>query len=152
MEGKASFPLKKFCFLKCSHFKRLQVFYAPAPNVSHGGHSQPCKACIKTEHFLCHKRTTYIREANINHCISMILQNGTSLSLLLAQQFFMKTKKENYWFMLRLLLLMNVVLITVIVLAHSGTTAKVTKEECCSSSNSKKINAEVLNSITVKLM
>ena len=66
----------------------------------------------------------------------------------------MKTKKGNYWFMLRMLLLMNVVLITVIVLAHSGSTASEEKQESCTGKgrNAKAINAEVLNSITVKLM
>lgn len=56
--------------------------------------------------------------------------------------------------MLRMLLLMNVVLITVIVLAHSGSTVSNEKEESCTSKsrNAKAINAEVLNSITVKLM
>jgi hypothetical protein len=62
----------------------------------------------------------------------------------------MKAKKENYWFMFRLLLLLNVVLITVIVLAHSNTKSTSQKPEPCSSA--KKINADVLNAITVKLM
>ena len=62
----------------------------------------------------------------------------------------MQTKKESFWFIFRLLLLMNVVLITVIVLAHPGSKDQKSKEETCS--NTKKINADVLNAITVKLM
>ena len=68
----------------------------------------------------------------------------------MAQSFFMQTKKENFWFMFRLLLLMNAALITAIVLAHPGIKNQKLKEEPCSAA--KKINADVLNSITVKLM
>jgi hypothetical protein len=46
---------------------------------------------------------------------------------------------------------MNVVLITAIVLAYPGTkTTSKAKEDCFNSS--KKMNVDVLNSITVKLM
>ena len=62
----------------------------------------------------------------------------------------METNKENFWFVFRLLLLVNVILITVIAMAHPGTKNKPSKEEPCSAA--KKINADVLNSITVKLM
>jgi len=62
----------------------------------------------------------------------------------------MQTKKESFWFMFRMLLLMNVVLVTVIALAHSNTKNSVQKQEPCSST--RKVNADVLNSITVKLM
>jgi hypothetical protein len=62
----------------------------------------------------------------------------------------MQPKKENYWFMFRWLLLLNVVLITAIVLAHPAKNNSVKNDEpCC---NSKKIKAEVLNAITVRLM
>ncbi|HEY1872423.1 MAG TPA: hypothetical protein VGG71_15270, partial [Chitinophagaceae bacterium] len=64
--------------------------------------------------------------------------------------FFMQTKKESYWFLLRMLLLVNVILITVIVLAHSGRAASEKDQEpCC---KARKVNADVLNSIAVKLM
>jgi len=52
--------------------------------------------------------------------------------------------------MFRMLLLMNVVLVTVIALAHTNTKNSAQKQEPCS--NTKKVNADVLNSITVKLM
>jgi hypothetical protein len=68
----------------------------------------------------------------------------------LAQRNFMNTKKQSYWFAFRLLLLMNVVLITVIVLAHPRAKTAETKEESCSSA--KKIKAEAINAITVRLM
>ncbi len=62
----------------------------------------------------------------------------------------MKAKKGN-WFTLKLLLFINAVLITVFVLAHSGVkTAEKKETPCCSSA--KKINAEIINAITVKLM
>jgi hypothetical protein len=68
----------------------------------------------------------------------------------MAQSFFMQTKKGNYWYILRALLLVNVVLITVIVLTHSGRAASENGQEpCC---KAKRINADVLNSIAVKLM
>jgi hypothetical protein len=62
----------------------------------------------------------------------------------------MKAKKENYWNMFRLLLLVNVVLITAMILVQPGKPAVVKNQEPCSSV--KKVNAEVLNAITVKLM
>ena len=62
----------------------------------------------------------------------------------------MKSKKENYWNMFRLLLLVNVVLITLMVLVQPGKPAAVKNQEPCS--NAKKLNAELLNAITVKLM
>ena len=62
----------------------------------------------------------------------------------------MNAKKENYWFMFRLLLLVNVVLITIIALAHSGLKTGTQNQEPCG--KSQKINTEVLNYITVKLM
>ena len=64
----------------------------------------------------------------------------------------MKAKKENYWNMFRLLLLVNVVLITAMILVQPGKPAAVKNQEPCSSSSAKKVNAEVLNAITVKLM
>jgi len=68
----------------------------------------------------------------------------------MAQSFFMQAKKESYWFLVRILLLVNIVLITVIVLAHSGRAASEKDQEpCC---KAKKVNADVLNSIAVKLM
>lgn len=73
------------------------------------------------------------------------------LSLLLAQRNFMNSKKENYWYMFRVLLLMNVVLVAVIVLAHPVKPETAKKEEP-SCSSSKKVSAEVLNVINVKLM
>jgi uncharacterized protein (UPF0333 family) len=62
----------------------------------------------------------------------------------------MQTKKESFWFMFRMLLLMNVVLVTVIALAHPNTKNSAQKQESCSST--KKVSADVLNSVTVKLM
>jgi hypothetical protein len=68
----------------------------------------------------------------------------------MAQRFFMKTKKENYWFMFKVLLLVNVILIAVIAMANSNTRhAEKTKDPCC---KTRKINADILNSVTVKLM
>ena len=62
----------------------------------------------------------------------------------------MKAQKESYWYMFRVLLLMNVVLIAAIVLAHPVKPATDKNEEpACST---KKVNTEVLNAITVKLM
>jgi hypothetical protein len=61
----------------------------------------------------------------------------------------MKAKKENYWFIFRLLLLMNVVLIAVMLMS-SGFKDSQQKETPCSST--KKINADIFNSVTVKLM
>jgi hypothetical protein len=62
----------------------------------------------------------------------------------------MKAQKESYWYMFRVLLLMNVVLIAAIVLAHPVKPAAVKNEEPgCST---KKVNADILNAITVKLM
>ena len=62
----------------------------------------------------------------------------------------MKAQKESYWYMFRVLLLMNVVLITAIVLAHPVKPAAVKQEEPgCST---KKVSADVLNAINVKLM
>jgi len=87
---------------------------------------------------------------DISYCFSTQLQNGTSLSLLMAQSFFMKAKKENYWFMFRVLLLANVVLIAVIVFAHSGPKQPRCKTAPCS--GVKRINADILNSVMVKLM
>ena len=52
--------------------------------------------------------------------------------------------------MFRMLLLMNVVLVTVIALAHPNTKNSAQKQESCSST--KKVSADVLNSVTVKLM
>jgi len=65
-------------------------------------------------------------------------------------KFFMKAKKENYWFMFRVLLLANVVLIAVIVFAHSGPKQPRCKTAPCS--GVKRINADILNSVMVKLM
>jgi hypothetical protein len=62
----------------------------------------------------------------------------------------MKTKKEDFWFVLRLLLLMNAALITVMLLAHPGIKSSMQKEEPCSAA--KTINADMLNSVAVKLM
>jgi len=62
----------------------------------------------------------------------------------------METKKTSFWFLFKMLLLMNVVLITAIVLAYPGTKTSKAKEDCFNPS--KKINVDVLNSITVKLM
>ena len=62
----------------------------------------------------------------------------------------MQPKKENYWFMFRVLLLLNIGLITAIVLVRPGKAATVKNNEPCSSA--KKINADVLNAITIKLM
>jgi hypothetical protein len=62
----------------------------------------------------------------------------------------MKTKKGDFWFVLRLLLLMNAALITVMLLAHPGLKSSTQKEEPCNTV--KKINADLLNSVTVKLM
>jgi len=62
----------------------------------------------------------------------------------------MQAKKGNYWFMFKMLLLINVVLITVIILAHSNAKHCKNMKEPCSSA--KKINADILNSVTVKLM
>jgi hypothetical protein len=75
---------------------------------------------------------------------------GISLSLLLAQRIFMQPKKENYWFMFRMLLLLNVALITAIVLVRPGKASGTKHTEPCTSA--KKVNAEVLNAITIKLM
>jgi len=62
----------------------------------------------------------------------------------------MQTKKEN-WFTLKLLLLMNVILISAIFFLHAATAkTPAKKQEPCSSS--KKINADIINSVTVKLM
>jgi hypothetical protein len=63
----------------------------------------------------------------------------------------METKKENFWFVLRLLLLMNAALITVILLAHPGAEDSMQKKgQPCSSA--KKMNVDLLNSVSVKLM
>jgi hypothetical protein len=62
----------------------------------------------------------------------------------------MQAKKENYWFMFKVLLLANVVLIAVIVFAHSGTKQPGHKSAPCSSA--KRVNADILNSVMVKLM
>lgn len=62
----------------------------------------------------------------------------------------MKAKTENYWYMFRVLLLMNVVLIGAIILVQQGKSAVIKNQEPCSSA--KKINTEVLNAISVKLM
>ena len=68
----------------------------------------------------------------------------------MAQRFYMKAKKENYWFMFKVLLLVNVILIAVIAMASSNTKQpRNTKEPCC---KTRKINADILNSVTVKLM
>ncbi|MFT4155279.1 hypothetical protein [Parafilimonas sp.] len=62
----------------------------------------------------------------------------------------MQPKKENYWVMFRWLLLLNVVLITAIVLARPSKSTTIKKEApCCSS---RKLNADVMNAITVRLM
>ena len=62
----------------------------------------------------------------------------------------MQAKKENYWFMFKVLLLVNVILIAGIMLAHSTKKQfESAKEPCC---GSKKINADIINSVTVKLM
>lgn len=62
----------------------------------------------------------------------------------------MQAKKENYWFMFKVLLLANVVLIAVIVFAQLNTKQPVKKNDPCGSA--KKINADILNSVMVKLM
>jgi hypothetical protein len=62
----------------------------------------------------------------------------------------METKKTSFWFLFKMLLLMNVVLITAIVLAYPRPKTSKAKEDCFNAS--KKINVDVLNSITVKLM
>ena len=52
--------------------------------------------------------------------------------------------------MFRMLLLLNVALITAIVLVRPGKASGVKHTEPCTSA--KKVNAEVLNAITIKLM
>lgn len=68
----------------------------------------------------------------------------------MAQSFFMNPKKNNFWFIAKPLLLMNIGLFALIMVIHSATKKPERKEEPCSTA--KKINADVLNSITVKLM
>jgi len=68
----------------------------------------------------------------------------------MAQSFYMQAKKENYWFMFRLLLVLNIALITAIILIRPGKSTPVKTQETCTTA--KKINADVLNAITVRLM
>jgi len=62
----------------------------------------------------------------------------------------MQTKKENSWLTLKLILLMNVALIVTIFFLYAAPKNPVKNQEPCSSS--KKINADIINSVTVKLM
>ncbi|MEO8711386.1 MAG: hypothetical protein ABI405_04635 [Parafilimonas sp.] len=62
----------------------------------------------------------------------------------------MNTRKHNFWFIAKPLLLMNIGLFVLIMVIHSATKKPERKEEPCNAA--KKINADVLNSISVKLM
>lgn len=62
----------------------------------------------------------------------------------------MKARKNSFWFIAKPLLFINIVLFALIIMIHAATIKSVTKKEPCSAT--KKINADVLNSISVKLM
>jgi hypothetical protein len=63
----------------------------------------------------------------------------------------MKSKKESFWFITRPLVLMTVALTGIIIMIHAATTKPKKAEVSCSSS-CKKLNADILNAVTVKFM
>ena len=62
----------------------------------------------------------------------------------------MKTQKDSFGCIAKPLLLINIGLFALIIMIHSATIKPATKEEPYSSA--KKINADVRNSISIKLM
>ena len=63
----------------------------------------------------------------------------------------MNTKNGKFWYVARPLVLMSIALTSLILMIHTATAKTKTVNESCTS-NCKKINADVLNSIAIKLM
>ena len=63
----------------------------------------------------------------------------------------MNTQNGKFWYVARPLVLMSIALASIILVIHTATAKTATVKEGCTSS-CKKINADVLNSIAIKLM